>query len=709
MAAIDGNTDVTDRLMADGHSWIKWAAGAALLGFSLLLMYFTAPDQDFPNGLKLLLGFADAVNQAEVWLRENFRWFTRAISGAVAWGLDHVENFLFVQPWPVIVLIFVLPALAFGSLRLALFCLLGVAFWGSMRMWDSSLETLALMGIAVLLSGSIGIIIGIACAQNDRVEAVVRPVLDLMQTMPAFVYLLPAIFFFGIGGPSAIMATMIYALPPAVRLTNLGIRQVPAETVEAARSFGSTRRQILFKVQLPLAMPSIMMGINQTVMMALGLVVLATLIGARGLGYEVWQALRQLDVGRSLEAGISIVFMAIIFDRISTAMAQRLQTDRIVVRSAFRLLPDGLRHFGPARAIENVIDLIWNGVAKVGRSYAGAIGTILSLAVGLVSRDAARSVYNFVLRHAFFIVGITLIWAVILVDQHLASIGGYPHDWQFSIRAPVTRAVEALTIDRSFIAFTTGIRNATYYYFLYPLDTFLTGLPWWFTIGISGVLIWISAGRNLAIFTVIALFLMGTVGLWGIAMETLAVILVSVAVCLLFGVPIGIASAYSDTLEALLKPVLDTMQTLPTFVYLIPVIMFFGGNIVSAVIATVIYALPPIIRLTSLGVRQVPPQAEEAARSFGSNWFQILIKVKLPLSLPSIMLGVNQAIMMALAMTVVTPLIGGKGLGKEVFDAFNIASSGKGLQAGISIVLLAIILDRLTQVWSRKQRAALGL
>ena len=186
-------------------------------------------------------------------------------------------------------------------------------------------------------------------------------------------------------------------------------------------------------------------------------------------------------------------------------------------------------------------------------------------------------------------------------------------------------------------------------------------------------------------------------------------ILVSVLVCLVVGVPIGVMTAYNDTFNAILKPVLDTMQTLPTFVYLIPVIMFFGGNVVSALIATVIYALPPMIRLTGLGIRQVPPQAEEVARSFGSTGIQILRKIKLPLSLPSIMLGVNQAIMMALAMTVVTPLIGGKGLGKEVYDAMNIANPGKGLQAGIAIVLMAVLLDRLTQVWSRKQREALGL
>jgi glycine betaine/proline transport system permease protein len=192
-------------------------------------------------------------------------------------------------------------------------------------------------------------------------------------------------------------------------------------------------------------------------------------------------------------------------------------------------------------------------------------------------------------------------------------------------------------------------------------------------------------------------------------MFTLASILVSVFLCFLLGVPLGILAACSNAFEAFLRPILDAMQTMPPFVYLVPVLMFFGGNVVSAVIATVIYAVPPVIRLTTLGIRGVPPEAVESARSFGSTFMQTLVKVRLPLALPSIMMGINQAVMMALAMTVITPLIGGGGLGQEVFTALARVNTGLGLEAGLSIVFLAIVLDRLTQAWSQKRRISSGV
>ena len=183
----------------------------------------------------------------------------------------------------------------------------------------------------------------------------------------------------------------------------------------------------------------------------------------------------------------------------------------------------------------------------------------------------------------------------------------------------------------------------------------------------------------------------------------------SVVICMLVGVPIGIAAAYSRAVNSVVQPVLDAMQTLPAFVYLIPALFFFGGNKTTAIIATVIYAIPPVIRLTTLGLKQVPEEVDEVAGSFGSSTLQTLIKIKLPMASPSIILGLNQAVVFALAMQAITPLIGGLGLGKEVFDAMNVSNLGKGLAAGIGIVLLTIVLDRVTQGWTSNQRKALGL
>ena len=196
---------------------------------------------------------------------------------------------------------------------------------GSFGYWDFAMMTLAIIISAVIISLALGIPTGIIMARSNRVESILRPVLDAMQTMPSFVYLIPALMLFGLGKVPAVFATVIYAMPPVIRLTDVGIRQVPQSVVEAAQAFGSSSRQILFEVQLPLAIPSIMVGINQTTMMALAMVVIASMIGARGLGLEVLLAINRIEVGRGFEAGLSIVLLAIIIDRITHAMAARQQ------------------------------------------------------------------------------------------------------------------------------------------------------------------------------------------------------------------------------------------------------------------------------------------------------------------------------------------------------------------------------------------------
>jgi glycine betaine/proline transport system permease protein len=206
--------------------------------------------------------------------------------------------------------------------RIALLCVFSLVLTGTFGMWDPAMSTLALIGTAVIISVAIGIPLGIFAGKSNTFEALIRPVLDGMQTMPSFVYLIPALLFFGLGKVPAIIATVIYAVPPAIRLTCLGLRQVPVETVEAARAFGSTPFQLLTKVQLPLALPSIMAGINQTTMMALAMAVIASLVGAGGLGLEVLKAIQRIQVGRGVAAGLSIVILAIIIDRITQAFAK---------------------------------------------------------------------------------------------------------------------------------------------------------------------------------------------------------------------------------------------------------------------------------------------------------------------------------------------------------------------------------------------------
>ena len=687
------------------HQWATIIVGLTLLLVVSKVEPLVPPA--FPAALAESFTFAEWVNAVEGWLRANYRWLTRGISEALAVALGAAEGLLLGLPWVVVALGIALLALRFGGLRLALFCVFAVAFWGVVDMWEPAMETLSLIGISVLLSVLAGVLAGVACSRSNVLWSMVRPVLDTMQTMPTFVYLIPAIFFFGIGDPPAVAATVIYALPPAVRLTNLGIRQVSAETVEAARAFGSTATQTLLKVQLPLAMPSIMMGINQTVMMGLGMVVIATFIGAGGLGYEVWGALRRIKVGWALEGGLCIVFMAIMFDRLGYAISRAREPGPA---SRFRLLPRRFEHQPLARAIEHGIDLVHARCASLSQGLAACIARFAERAARLVAGDdTARGLRELIARHAFLLTSLLLLVALVLIDRCLVGFGGFPESWEYSIRKPVDRALNELKVHAGFYAFTTWVRATVFHWVLDPMADLLVWLPWWYFTGVVALVAWVSAGRTVALVSVACMLFVGAVDLWPIAMFTLATVLTSVLICVGVGLPIGILAAGSDVLESIVRPILDVMQTMPAFVYLVPVLMFFGGNVVSAVIATVIYAVPPLIRLTNLGIREVPAESVEAARSFGSTRLQTMVKVKLPLALPSIMMGVNQALIFAVAMTVITPLIGGAGLGQEVFTALSAVDTGRGFEAGLAIVFIAVVMDRITQAWSRQRQMALGL
>lgn len=557
----------------------------------------------------------------------------------------------------------------------------------------------------------IGVFLGILASRSDTVEAIIRPVLDFMQTMPAFVYLIPAILFFGLGGPPAVAATVIYALPPAVRLTNLGIRQVSPEAVEAARSFGSTSLQTLVKVQLPLARPSIIMGINQTIMMALAVVIIATFIGAGGLGYEVWVPLRTLKIGQGFEGGLAIVFMAIIFDRLGYALSRKDGASGFQQERGFKLLPSRLERFWLARSFELVLSAIYDIFYLISQFVAAGIASIVErVAQVSTKRDTAEAVQSFFKRHSFLVTSVAIILILLIVDARIVSFSDFPSSWTSDIiKDNIDNAKDWLKANDAFFAVTSWIHSTMFIWFLGPLIDFLNWLPWpVFILGVA-LLARALAGWRVALFSAVGLMFVGAVGLWDPGMDTLAIIIVSVFLCAIIGIPLGILAARNDTFEGFLRPILDAMQTMPPFVYLLPVVMFFQAGKTSGVIATVIYAIPPAIRLTNLGIRQVSPEAIEAAKSYGSTGLQTLLKIQLPLALPSIMLGINQAVMMALAMVIFIYFVGAQALGLEVYRAIAEVDTGAGFESGLSIVFLAIIMDRITQAWSRKRQAALGI
>ncbi|OQY20429.1 MAG: ABC transporter permease [Desulfobacteraceae bacterium 4572_35.1] len=255
-------------------------------------------------------------------LTDHLAWFTKGISEVMSTGMDYAVDALLALPsWLFILIVAALAYKVVGK-RMALGTLLGLCFLENLHLWVPTIETLVLVLIATIVAVAIGIPLGILAAIFDGAHRVIMPLLDFMQTMPAFVYLIPAIPFFGLGPVAAIFSTVIFAMPPAIRLTSLGIRQVPADLVEAADAYGCDRRQKLLKLQLPIALPTIMAGVNQTIMLALSMVVIAAMIGAGGLGGEVWKAIQRLQPGKGFEAGIGIVILAMILDRFTSKVGR---------------------------------------------------------------------------------------------------------------------------------------------------------------------------------------------------------------------------------------------------------------------------------------------------------------------------------------------------------------------------------------------------
>jgi glycine betaine/proline transport system permease protein len=687
---------------------IKYIAVLLIFLGALVLSIQSEGQSKFPKSVTDEFTFTAWVNDGEDYLKKNYRWITKIIAGYIKSGYYFLEDFLIDSPWLLIASILFLPCLIAGGLRLGLYSLFVIYFWGGVGMWDESLQTLALMGLSVVLCVFFGVLLGVLCSQSDRFENFMKPILDTMQVMPAFVYLFPALFFFGIGGAPAILATMIYAMPPVIRLTNAGIRQVSEQIIESATSFGSSKLQLLFKIKIPLSLPSIMMGINQVIMMALALVVLACFIGAEGIGGQVWLAIRNLDVGWAMEGGLCILFMAIMFDRFSMSFSKEEERLPLDVQK-FYLLPQSWEKFQIARIFEKPLSYSHAIINLVCKKITNLISYAAEFITSLFNKPLGRDIGEFVGNRYYIIPSFIVFFIISFIDSNIFSIGTFPEEWKLSIRQPIADTVKSLTVNPGFIAFTKGLRAFVYLNLLNPLDTFLTHTPWWYTTAVFALIGYFTVGLRFAFITVLLLLFIGACGIWPQSMITLSSVLVSVALCFAIGVPLGIIASYNPRFKNIQNVVLDAMQTLPYFCYLIPVLMFFGGGIVSAVLATVIYSIPPIIRLTSLGLTQVSGTFSEVSRSFGGTTLQTLNKVKFPLAVPSLVIGFNQTVIMAFAMQIVTPLIGGKGLGLEVFNGLARSDTGRGLAAGIGIVLMAIIIDRISLAWTKKQREALGL
>ena len=292
-----------------------------LATYPLTIYRFSAQEvagfiETFPTSRAIARTTAHWIDSTVEWLTLTFEGLFDTITLMIREILNFLELVFIGVPWPVMALLLILLAWRMAGMKVVLFTAAALSYLGFFGFWDKAMSTMALVAASVFICFIVGTPLGIWAAKNHRVNAVLTPLLDLMQTMPSFVYLIPAIAFFSVGKPPAVLATVIFAMPPMIRLTTLGIRQVPESVIEAMLAFGASPRQILFKAELPLAVPSIMAGINQSIMMSLSMVVIAALIGAGGLGYDVLFSLQHMEAGKGLLAGIAIVLCAMILDRI---------------------------------------------------------------------------------------------------------------------------------------------------------------------------------------------------------------------------------------------------------------------------------------------------------------------------------------------------------------------------------------------------------
>ena len=617
---------------------MRW--GLLIVGVLALQLLFGGRDV----GAWLDTTFSDPLDRVAAWSQRNrqshwlFTVFFRPLTATVRWGLDAIESALLWVPWYVLPLTIAAVIGRTGRWRSAIVAAAAMVYPGLVGLWEVTIETLSLMAMAVLLSVAVGVPMGVLGAFRPRFERAIRPVLDAMQTVPAPVYFVPMVVLFGIGAVPATLATVIYALPPVVRLTTLGIREVPPHAVDASTMFGAGPWQTLRKVQLPMALPTIMTGVTQTIMMALGIVVLATLLGAGGLGQEIMDTLSQRRTGRGVATGLAVVAIAMVLDRLGRAAVMVDKAD------------------APPRR------------------------TVYGVTAGLV--------------------------ALTLVGR-LAGTTGFPEVWDVKLFDPIDDGVDWVRDNLSWL--TRAVNDGIVSWFYVPIRDFLTDdMAWLALVFAVAWLGWVLRGWTLAAFNAVAMLFLGWIGMAELSIDTFTQVVAAVVLSVAIAIPIGIWAGRSPRVEAAIGPILDALQTIPSLVYIIPVVTLFTIGVVPGIIASVLYAIVPGIRITALGIRQVPGESVEASRMFGATARQTLLGVRIPLAAATIMAAVNQVIMMVLAMVIISGLVGGGGLGFETIRAVKNSEVGLGFEVGLAIVIMAMILDRATQAVGDRLRPPTG-
>ncbi|MDX8526561.1 ABC transporter permease subunit [Mesorhizobium sp. MSK_1335] len=667
---------------------VPWCGLAVLTVLCLLLKTDLPWLVNFPKEWTLpLASYVDAVTDAVVAvIQPGFRTLSALLDApmrgarlALAW-----------LPWPAVMLAVAALALKSSGERLAIFALLTLGYILLAGYWPQSMNTLALVLLAVPISTVLGFVLGVLGHARPRLRPVLLGALDLMQTVPAFAYLILLLLLFGFGPVVGLIASAIYATPPMVRNTMLGLDRVPAAISEAGLMSGCTRRQQFWQVEVPTALPQLLVGFNQTTMAALSMVIVAAIIGGfEDIGWEVLSSMRKAEFGQSILSGLVIALLAILIDRLTIGFARDPATGPT---PAMRWMTSRrlMLALGLALAIAIVIRLLAPDAALLPetglRTEMGAVNQWL---LGIV-RD-----------YAWFFDGVrnAVLYCLLLPMRIGISGAATPAIWGVALSPTMAAvyfvlvlALAGLAIRRfggqgALVMLAAGL----------ILYTGFLGLPWPIFILAISLLAGQVAGRRLGLFALAGFALILVNGLWPQLVQSLYLCTLAVLLCLLVGGALGTWAAHSDRVSHILKPICDALQTMPQFVFLIPALMFFKVGEFTALIAIMLYAIVPPIRYVEHGLRHVRADVVEAVEQMGATPLQTLLQAKLPLALPVVMLGLNQTIMAALSMLAIAALVGTRDLGQAVYVALGKADAGMGLIAGLSIAFLAILADRLIQ------------
>lgn len=525
--------------------------------------------------------------------------------------------------------------------------LVGASFlsFGLFGYWSDSMDLLIVTFIAVGVSVLIGMpfAIWLGTTRKPWVASTINTVLDIFQTMPTFVYLLPVVLFVGIGASAAVVCTVLYSFPPIVRIAGHGIRNVSTTTIEATNASGQTAFQRLRKVQLPMARSTIVVGINQSIMAALSMATIAAFVDGPGLGGPVLAALTRIDVGGAFVPGMLIVVMAVMLDRTTTAASE-------------------------------------------------------------ASEKAARGQIDLRLRRIVLAVtGVVALVCVYLSRTYL-SLAEFPETtWGPKVADWVDSFTEWFT--DTFSGATEGFKDFISNILLNPLQSLLAESPWYVT-ALAILALAFVFGRTRAVLpTVVCLAGIWYLDLWHDAMVTLTMTLVGTLLVMILAVVFGVWMARRRAADLVLRPLLDTGQTIPPFVYLIPMLALFGPTRFTAIVAGVVYAAPVAIKLVADGIKAVSPSTIEASRSTGATTWQEITKVQLPMARGSLVLAANQGLLYVLAMAVIGGMVGAGALGYDVVLGFSRSEEwGKGAAAGLTIVLLGIMVDRICRAAAHEDK-----